>query len=250
MIEFRKVIVFLFAMILFIYLIYTSFYSLKAYKLKKLPFIVMIIGLGLITSGTFIDMLTNLILNKFDNVMKVCFTAGAVIFIVGMAIWDRYLRKTILVLYISSHTDSMTGAYNRKGIEQAFERTIKSKEAFYVMAMDLDGTKKVNDKYGHLSGDKYIIEASKIINEEIGIKGFLGRTGGDEFVVLLGHCSERELEEIKSAIKQRISKIFPGETTRISIGCSLYGKDGENPKQLISVADSRMYMDKKSGSHR
>lgn len=56
---------------------------------------------------------------------------------------------------------------------------------FYIMVCDLDGTKRSNDIFGHLEGDKYIIRTTKIISEVIGGKGNISRSGGDEFIILL-----------------------------------------------------------------
>ena len=246
MIEPRKILIFLFVLVLFVYMFYTILHSIKEYELKKSQGRVMIIGLAMDTIATFLDMISNISNGKFDMIMRAFFTVGSVTYIIGMALWDRYLRKTIFGLYKISQMDSMTGAYNRKGIEEAFKRTVMAKEKFFIMVFDLDETKRINDTFGHLSGDKYIIESSRIITDEIGIKGFLGRTGGDEFMALIGHLSNDEIEKIKLSIKARVTKIFPGQTTRISIGYALYEKEGKTLKELIAEADLKMYEDKKN----
>jgi diguanylate cyclase (GGDEF)-like protein len=145
----------------------------------------------------------------------------------------------------SAHNDPMTGLYNRMGFEKSFGRTIAIQKKFYIMVFDLDKTKIINDNFGHLKGDKYIISAAKIIKDQIGKNGFVGRTGGDEFLALIENVNEEEIENIKFIIKNRVSNIFYKQNTQISIGYSKYKKDGETFEELLSFADKRMYEDKR-----
>ena len=243
--EFRKIIVFVFVSILFIYMVWINFSVLKKFNNKKyIPFL-MLTGLGLINLGTFFDMISNLINMKFETLIPTCFTAGAIIFVVYIILWSRYMVEIITALNECAHNDSMTGLYNRMGFEKVFESKIAIHDSFYIMVFDLDETKIINDNFGHLKGDKYIISAARIIKDEIGEKGFIGRTGGDEFVALVENITEEEIEDIKFFIKNRVSHIFNKQNTQISIGYSKYKKDGETFEELLSFADKKMYEDKK-----
>lgn len=244
MIDIRKLIVFISVLILFIYLLIRTLYSMKMYEIKSSLFLIMILGSGLFTIGTFFDLISSIYLENFKLLINISFTAGSVIFMIGVLLWDAYIRKIIFNLNKLAHTDSMTGIYNRRGFEQAFERIIKTHESFYVMVFDLDETKRINDSFGHLSGDKYIIDSVQIIKEAIGLRGFLGRTGGDEFAALIGHTDDNKIVEIETSIKKHVSKIFADKKTSISIGHSLYGKDGITFEQLLKAADKNMYKDK------
>lgn len=245
MIEIRKLIVFLFVAVLFCYIVSRTFYDLKRYKFKESFSYAVILGLGLIAVGSYLDLVSNLSNSRLYIGKQVCFTVGVIIFITGIVLWDNYFRRTVTILNKIAHTDSMTGAYNRAGLEQAFESIVKASEIFYVMEFDLDRTKVINDNFGHISGDKYIINAAKIITEEIGINGLLARIGGDEFVALLDNTDEEEIEKIIVSIKKRVSNIFGDKKTSISIGCSMYGSEGDTLEKLLKSADKRMYEDKK-----
>lgn len=247
MIELRKLTVFIFVAFLLIYMLYITFYCLKKFTLRKSLFFIMILGLGLITAATFLDMISNFTNGRYVVYIRLFFTSGAILFIIGIVMWGNYIKKTLSVFYENARTDPMTGVYNRKGIEEAFERAVKKREKFYIMSFDLDGTKVINDNFGHLIGDKYIMSAVKIILEEIGDGGVLGRFGGDEFVAIIEKIDEEIKEKIKNSIKQRVSCIFPDKSTRISIGYSLYGRDGKSLKQLLKSSDIKMYEDKKIG---
>ena len=244
MIEFRKLIVFLFVALLFIYMIWINFRVLNKFGHKKLLSALMISGLGLITIGTFFDMISNLTDMKFGTLIPICFTVGAIIFVIYIILWSNYMVEIISNLNESAHNDPMTGLYNRMGFEKVFEIKIATQESFYIMVFDLDKTKLINDKFGHLKGDQYIISAARIIKNEMGENGFVGRTGGDEFVALVENMTEEKIEDMKFFIKKHVSHIFNKQNTQISIGYSKYKEDGETFEELLSFADKKMYEDK------
>ena len=142
--------------------------------------------------------------------------------------------------------DAMTGVLNRNGIERNYNIFVKSRNYFYIIFCDLDGTKKINDGLGHLIGDKYISITTEIIKDIIGLKGHVGRIGGDEFVVLLEYIGNQELQLMLIKIRQAVYKFLPEENTGISIGYSLFPSDGTTFEELIEIADKRMYVNKQS----
>jgi diguanylate cyclase (GGDEF)-like protein len=242
--ELRKLIVFLVVISLFMYMIWMNFSVLNKYGNKKVLFSIMISGLGLISVGTFFDLLSELMGIKLNNLISICFTAGAIVFSAYIILWNKYLISVIVNLRKEADSDNMTGVYNRIGFEKVFKEKVSAKNLFYIMVFDLDKTKLINDTFGHFKGDQYITNAANIIREEINENGFVGRTGGDEFVAFLENVSEAEIERIKHLIKKRVSNIFKIQDTQISIGYSIYGKDGQNLEDLLKVADKRMYEDK------
>lgn len=245
--EYRKIIVFLFASVLLLYMIKLAIFTKKKWEFKTSTFFVLIGGLSLLTIGTFLDMLSWI----FDyGIIKIaidiCFTLGTIIYIIGVIFWSNYTKEIIGKLQEIVLTDSLTGVLNRNGIEKVFARVTNTKDPFYVIVCDLDGTKRINDKFGHLDGDKYIKNTAKIMTSMVGLKGYVGRIGGDEFIILLGYLNIEELQQIKFNIKQKVEEIFPEQKTGISIGYSLYPSEGEEFGELMGIADSRMYEEKKT----
>ena len=245
MIELGKVIVFVFVALLFIYMIRINFLVSNKFGHKKLLSASMIVGLGLISAGTFLDIISNLMNREFTTLISICFTAGSIIFVLYLILWSNRMIKIMNDLNEGANNDSMTGLYNRMGFEKVFKRKIERKKPFYIMVFDLDKTKLINDNFGHLKGDQYIIKTAKIIKDQIGKNGFVGRTGGDEFIALIENINEEEIENIKFFIKNHVSHIFCKQNTQVSIGYSKYKKDGVTFKDLLSCADKRMYEDKR-----
>ncbi|WP_026883788.1 GGDEF domain-containing protein [Clostridium akagii] len=246
MILLRKVVVFLFTIIFLVYVLCIKPSGTEKLKNKKYLFFPMILGLGLITIGTFIDMLSVFNNSKINDIIPICFTLGGIIFVVFTIYWTKFTANSITLLYKDAYYDAMTGLYNRRGIEEIFEKNIDLNEGFYVMIFDLDGTKMINDNLGHLIGDEYIVRSAKAISDSIRNKGVIGRIGGDEFLALLTHANEEEMEEIKCCIKRKVTKIFSKHDISVSIGVSVNKQDGESMKELFQVADRRMYDDKRA----
>jgi diguanylate cyclase (GGDEF)-like protein len=247
MIELRKAVIFLFVTVLMFYMIRLLYLTGKKCKRKNYIFILLISGVLMIDIATFLDMCSS-IFNRpvVYSSIKIFFTVGAIIYIIGIGLWSNFTREIINNLEKLTLTDCMTGVLNRSGIEKIFNSLVKDKSSFYIIVCDLDGTKLINDTYGHVEGDRFINSTTKIITKEIKENGYLSRIGGDEFVVIL-ECKEiKEVENLIFNIKKEVGEIYPQHNTGISLGYAMFPSDAISFRQLISVADKRMYSDKKN----
>jgi diguanylate cyclase (GGDEF)-like protein len=114
------------------------------------------------------------------------------------------------------------------------------------MIVDIDDFKSINDRYGHLQGDKilsFVINQVKMIftGGEI-----IGRIGGDEFAVFIGDIANKEAVFNKAdLLAQALRSVYREEEYEISvsgsIGVSLYPRDGKNYNQLLNCADKALY---------
>ncbi|KAJ51709.1 diguanylate cyclase (GGDEF)-like protein [Clostridium tetanomorphum] len=249
--DIEKIIVFLFVVIFLFYMIRLSLFTRQKWQLKTYTFRILFMGLLLITTATFLDMISPVISTKFTYIlMRACFTLGAIFYIIGVILWSNYTKEVIEKFEELALKDSMTSLLNRKGMEKIYNTISKGNSPFYVVICDLDEMKKINDKYGHLQGDKYITSTAKIIVDAIGEKGYIGRIGGDEFVIILEYEDIEKVEETVIEIKQSVHEIFPGKNTGISLGYSLFPDDGKTLEDLIKIADERMYNDKQTRKKR
>ncbi|MDV3427984.1 MAG: GGDEF domain-containing protein [Bacillota bacterium] len=249
MIQFRKVIIFLFVLILFIYMIRTSYSAKKKWNNKRYFYTLLMLngGLGFLLIATFLDMITIYIQYQFIYAaIKVFFTLGGVIFAMGLIKWTDFTWEIMNKLEMMALMDSMTGVLNRNGLDIISDAALKVKKPFYVIVCDLDGTKRINDSFGHIEGDNYISKAAKIISSTTGSKGHLARIGGDEFVIILDYIEKTELNGMISRIKKQICEINPNKSTGISLGCALFPTDGTSFMELYKTADKLMYDDKKA----
>lgn len=149
-----------------------------------------------------------------------------------------------------STTDGLTGVMTRAGVREKWpEMQIKTEKQGMltgVIFADLDGLKKVNDKYGHEEGDRYIVMVAEAMKALPIRDGFVYRYGGDELVAVCSVKSEDEIKEyigqIHAAVDDCNRKNPIAYTSRVSLGwCVSTGRDLE---EMIRIADKNMYMDK------
>jgi diguanylate cyclase (GGDEF)-like protein len=142
--------------------------------------------------------------------------------------------------------DKLTRAYNRYYLEQKFDELITSKKDFELYYLDLNKFKPVNDKYGHLVGDKVLIEVANRINSILDEGDSLIRLGGDEFVILKLIKHESFLDKITKIIECPISVDGFNEVINISTSVGIL-KDTlnyENLSTALDAADKIMYSHK------
>ena len=111
-----------------------------------------------------------------------------------------------------AYTDGLTELGNRAAFHEKENEIRCGRSDCYIIQLDINFLKKVNDEYGHAEGDRHIINASHIIRESFENIGESFRTGGDEFIVITKSCDEREVEKSVSKMEKSVlsyNKINP-----------------------------------------
>lgn len=170
-----------------------------------------------------------------------------------------YIEKAILFQKVKdlSMKDYLTGIYNRRYffdfLEKEFMRTKRSKNTFSLILCDVDYFKNINDKNGHLVGDKVLVELSSILKKVLRVTDVLARYGGEEFIIALPETKKEEALKIALRIRELVSnnKIMDLDVT-LSFGVTVYS--GENNKksvdELVEEADQALYLAKDNGRDR
>lgn len=164
------------------------------------------------------------------------------------------LKKTVTKLNGMWGHDTMTKLYNRAGfyhcVNPKFQEYQEMNENVFLMFIDVDGLKEINDSMGHDMGDALICEMAEIIKQFTNENRMAMRYGGDEFVIF-GLCKKGETEysligEIRTRMRQRNSRrVYPFEV-KASIGSHIYrAKDMVGLEQMIEIADKKMYEEKR-----
>ncbi len=186
-----------------------------------------------------------------SGILQVCFY--------GVDLLLPFTAISILRVYINVQQrqvtrDSLTGLNNRRRLEQHMRELEARKcdgKPCYLIMMDVDLFKKINDTYGHVTGD----EVLKLIAEQMkrifgDSKSFLARYGGDEFVVIIRERSKLQVEEDIQTLKDAVAKMEwgPGKPWElsISVGCAGYSEICvHGMASLARRADERMYEEKR-----
>ena len=159
--------------------------------------------------------------------------------------------------FIAFH-DHLTGLPNRRNLQEKLEHAItiakRNDIKIYVLFIDLDRFKIVNDTLGHHIGDEMLKIIAKRIKSVLRESDILVREGGDEFVVLIENVkSENDVaivaEKILFTVKEPIEIKEYNLTTTASIGISVYPDDGKDTDTIIKNADSAMYLAKDKGKN-
>lgn len=160
--------------------------------------------------------------------------------------------------HMATH-DALTGLPNRSllsdRIRMAIAQARRSGRGFSVMALDLDGFKKVNDALGHPIGDALLRVAAMRLADSVRNVDTLARVGGDEFVVVLpGAVSEAEIQIIARRMIAAMQLPFEiqGHTLYVgtSIGAAIFPEHGDSEVKLLAHADTAMYRAKETGKAR
>jgi diguanylate cyclase (GGDEF)-like protein len=166
-------------------------------------------------------------------------------------------EKTKTLRYLAHH-DILTGLPNRllliDRLEQAILHAKSHRGNVYLLFLDLDRFKEVNDSFGHESGDKLLVAISKRLLACVREEDTVARLGGDEFTILISGLELKELISVLNAILVSMKEPIEINTiptySTFSIGVSRYPNDGDTPDILIRNADTAMYKAKETGKNR
>ena len=174
---------------------------------------------------------------------------------------DALLRAHEAVQYEAAH-DPLTGLWNRGAIMDLLQRETQRHQrtgsALGLVMADLDYFKKINDTHGHLAGDAVLREVSRRLTASVRSYDFIGRYGGEEFLVILPSCNPVDLstgaERLRSAIENRQIEIPGGQIlATISIGAASAPMANETSTEfeaLLRAADEALYLAKGKGRNR
>lgn len=143
-----------------------------------------------------------------------------------------------------SYRDKLTGLYNRTYFDKVSEEYNKNKEDIISIIMgDMNGLKIVNDSLGHLEGDRFIVEISKIIKKVVKDKGEVVRWGGDEIVIILKGTDKDKAIEISEDISNECL-LANHKPVPLSISLGVSSGKGKNINELITEAEKEVYKNK------
>ena len=171
------------------------------------------------------------------------------------AIVAKQLEKKVSEVTWISQTDSLTQIYNRHKLAEIFPLE-SARAKFYgtqlaVILFDIDHFKKVNDTYGHETGDSVLVELTQLVKTAIRKTDLFVRWGGEEFLLLVPDT----LEEVKGLAERVRRQVMDFRFTRVgtvtvSLGVAAYDPDSDDLDSLVARADGVLYKAKQGGRNR
>ncbi len=197
-----------------------------------------------------------------DNLVGLV-SVGIIVTLVGAVSFGGYLRERNQILSLLTNlekkndelekltiTDHLTNIYNRRYFMDRLDKLIEECQNpdFYVMMIDIDDFKIVNDKYGHLFGDVVLKKVANRLIESLRDYDLLARYGGEEFVAIVSKANGYEIAERMRKSVECINFRYQINLT-ISIGVSKYNKE-QSGLELLNKADSNLYKAKRDGKNK
>lgn len=150
--------------------------------------------------------------------------------------------------YQATH-DALTGLANYREfmdmLEHEVRRTERNLRQFTVLLLDVNDLKAINDRHGHLEGNRALRRLATVLKEQSRGTDIAARYGGDEFGLVLIDSDLGMAQQVVRRIESRLQNDPEEPALSVSIGIGLYPKDGRNAKELLSVADRQMYQRKR-----
>lgn len=186
---------------------------------------------------------------KKRNLIISNFAVLLLLVVMGLIIWDlKNKRKSQREIFIQSITDHLTNVFNRGRIIEIFEEHMNENSA--VILMDVDDFKPINDTYGHVVGDTVLRRIAEVTKESIRSQDYIGRYGGEEFLVVLSDCDRNTASDIAERIRANIEAIeWPYENLKTTASLGGVISRGSDSDDVLHNADMRMYEAKRKGKN-
>ena len=177
---------------------------------------------------------------------------------------ERNLKRAGEEIYHLTVTDSLTGTYNRRYLNEhmsdAIEQARAQKDPLSLILCDIDHFKKVNDTYGHLAGDAVLRSFARIIKDTVNDqKDWVVRYGGEEFLLVLPGTDIAGARELYEMLRQFVAQATikaSGRDINITASFGLADLEHHNsaddvtPEKLLNQADENLYQAKEEGRNR
>ena len=175
---------------------------------------------------------------------------GCILGCIGVALDITERKKTEEEIRHQATHDGLTGLVNYRefygSLEKEVRRAERSHHAFGLLLLDLDDLKGINDRLGHLAGNRALRRLARVMKENCRASDVAARFGGDEFAILLIDADAERVQQIAQRIANRLSEQPDEPRLSVSIGSAIYPADGQAPQDLLEAADRRLYRNKKT----
>ncbi len=144
--------------------------------------------------------------------------------------------------------DALTGVYNRHFLNEWSERLEMDRSEISILMIDCRGFKSINDRWGHLEGDRVLREAARLISDTVRSRDLVVRYGGDEFLVVLENTGAAESAAISERLTNKVrewNETQPPESPRLSLDIGIETAQRAQWQSLLGRADLRMYASKR-----
>jgi diguanylate cyclase (GGDEF)-like protein len=184
---------------------------------------------------------------------------ASLVITLGLADQTMHARRERDIADNLAHHDALTGAFNRRAVVSRLGLAVtdahQSEQPLALLFLDVDHFKALNDTHGHAAGDHCLQVIVEAINHELRSGDWLGRYGGEEFIIVLPGASRTSAEQIGERVRARIETLrvqVNGRLLRMTISVGVAGllDQRDTAAALIERADAALYCAKSDGRNR
>lgn len=178
--------------------------------------------------------------------------SGAVVGCIGVGLDVTERKRTEEEMRYQATHDALTGLANYREFLDTLEREVKraarSHQPFAILLLDLDDLKKINDRLGHLAGNRSLKRLASVMKEHCRSTDLAARYGGDEFAVVLLDADTGMARHVAERIETCLRNDSEKPALTVSIGAAVFPEDGRGAQELLEAADQQLYK-RKRASH-
>jgi diguanylate cyclase (GGDEF)-like protein len=165
------------------------------------------------------------------------------------------MQKTITRYKHQAATDGLTGLLNKTAFEEQLEEkaaeALETGKTLALIMIDIDDFKRINDTYGHQSGDQVLCAMGALLPANLRREDLVGRYGGEEFILAVPGVTEAQLPAVAEKLRKKTAETVVDPdlpVITVSVGCTLY-RNGEDLEECIHRADMALYAAKHAGKN-
>ncbi len=215
----------------------------------------LVAGLAAVILGLLLPVLIGSLSERQALVLALVQAACLAVIAVGVLVMGRRQRESHEALWSLARRDELTGVGNYRGLHERLAEEVarhgRHGRCFALILLDLDGFKQVNERYGHLEGDRLLTEVGAALNDELRGEDAVFRQGGDEFAAIVEETDAAEVAEVAARIRARVGRRGFGTDERLPLGgttgIAIYPDDGLTAEELLGCADDDLFAAKRGG---
>ncbi|HEY3332744.1 MAG TPA: diguanylate cyclase [Capsulimonadaceae bacterium] len=170
------------------------------------------------------------------------------------------MTDALLTTQQQADMDGLTQLFNHRYLQEKIAESIvqaqRSQRHMAIILIDLNKFKLLNDTFGHLVGDRFLVQTAAVLRRAVHLDGLVGRYGGDEFVIVMPHATRERAMAMAARIRRlmRLEQFRPHPISEpipitFSMGVAVYPSDGASSQELIAFADASLYSEKDGAPH-
>ncbi|SMB80928.1 PAS domain S-box-containing protein/diguanylate cyclase (GGDEF) domain-containing protein [Desulfonispora thiosulfatigenes DSM 11270] len=193
-------------------------------------------------------------ITRYDELGKPIFLSGIVFDVTEKKEAEFKLMEINRMLYTKVNNDGLTNLNRREvlmeHLKAEIDKVLKCPKPLAIAILDIDNFKKINDTKGHVFGDRVLKEIGNIIKQEVRDTDFVGRYGGEEFIIVYSNTYLKDAITVSERIRKSIENHYFEDGYNVTTSGGVYQYQGESLEEFIKRADENLYKAKVNGKNR